>query len=349
MKVQHSFCRSVGDAPSNWARRLVIGSVVLSMGAGIDAREPLPMPPGGRPWRIGWLSGGSGPDDPAYRPTIDIVVRALHDKGWRLGQDYVIGFRFVAGDARRYPALADELIVWRPDVLYALETGARVLVTKTKTIPIVLATSIDPIGAGLIMGLQVPGTNVTGMTGLSDAIAAKQVELLAELLPGATRIALLFDQAWAGGPEASGFAEQAARARGLALTLAPVSDEDSVHKAVRQMVADGVNGVVVFPSPGIGRLGSEIGAALRRARLPVVGGNVPHPMLVPVIDFGQDLMDQFRQSADFVDQIFRGAKPANLPVRQATRFVLNVNLKAARELGIEVPRAILLRADRVIE
>ncbi len=233
------------------------------------------MPAGGRPWRIGWLSGGSGPDDPVYRPTFDTVVRALHDKGWRLGQDDVIGFRFVAGDARRYPALADELITWRPDVLYALETGARVLVTKTKTIPIVLATSIDPIGAGLIMSLQFPGTNVTGMTGLSDAIAAKQVELLAELLPGATRIALWFDQAWAGGPEANGFAEQAARARGLALTLAPVSDEDSVHKVVRQMFADGVTGVVVFPSPAAGARSSSAGGVTAPRTPGLQGGAAP--------------------------------------------------------------------------
>jgi putative ABC transport system substrate-binding protein len=329
-------------------RSFLVLAAAAAVGTGVPhAREQLPMPPGGRPWRIGWLHSGDGPDDPASKWIAELVVAALRDKGWRLGEHFLLDIRFVAGDASRYPMLADELIARHPDVLYGLQTAAQVLVTKTRTIPIVMATSIDPVGAGLVKSLAAPGTNVTGMTGQTDEVVAKQVELLVELMPGARRIALLFDLGWAGEASARAHAERAARVTGRSLTLAPVTDADSVYAAVQRMVAEGVGGVVIFPTPGVHRLAGEIGPALRRARMPSVGGGVAS--LSAVIDFGQDYADQYRQSADFIDQIFRGAKPADLPVRQATRYVLGVNLKAARELGIDVPRSILVRADKVIQ
>jgi putative ABC transport system substrate-binding protein len=308
------------------------------------------MPPGGRPWRIGWLASGAA-DQPETRRIVAIVVDALRAKGWRQGEHYVIEFRYATGDAARYAPLADELLATGPDVLYGLETAARVLVRKTRTIPIVMATSIDPVGAGLVRSLAAPGTNVTGMTGQTDEAVAKQVELIAELLPAARRIGVLFDPGWADAESGRRHAERAARAKGLDVLALPLGDAASARDAAQRLVVARVDAVIVFETPGTHRLAGEFGPLLRQARLPVVTGGTPagHPAQRPVLRFGQDHAAQFRESADFIDAIFRGAKASELPVRQARRFVLQVDLGVARELGVVVPRAILLRADEVIE
>lgn len=229
-----------------------------------------------------------------------------------------------------------------------METAARVLVGKTRTIPVVMATSIDPAGAGLVRSLAAPGTNVTGMTGQTDEVAAKQVELIAELLPATRRIGLLYQPGWAGTEGVRRRAESAARAKGLELLALPVADAAGARDAAQRLVAARADAVIVYDTPGLVRLTGEFAPLLHQAHLPLVNyGNDPAQR--PVLGFGQDFIAQMRESADFIDAIFRGAKAAELPVRQATRFVLKVDLRVARELGIVVPQAILLRADEVIE
>jgi putative ABC transport system substrate-binding protein len=325
---------------------MCLGAVALAaQAAGPDP----PMPPGGRPWRIGWLGSGSA-EDAASRRIVAIVVDALRAKGWRFGEHYVIDLRYVGGDAARYPPLADELLANEPDVLYGLETAARVLVGKTRRIPIVMATSIDPVGAGLVRSLAAPGTNVTGMTGQTDEVVAKQVELISELLPAARRIGLLFDPGWAGAEGVQRHAERAGRAKGLVVLALPFTDAVTAREAVQRLVAARADAVIVYETPGTWRLAGDFGPLLRQARLPVSTlGAGEHPALRPLLRFGQDLLAQIRESADFIDAIFRGAKASDLPVRQATRFLLKVDLGVARELGIVVPQAILLRADEVVE
>jgi putative ABC transport system substrate-binding protein len=294
--------------------------------------------------RLGWLSAG-WPGDPGFKATIETVIEAMRGKGWVRDANYLVEFRFVEGDASRYPAMADELIAWGPDVLYGLETAAKVLVTKTRTIPIVLATSIDPVAAGLVHSLARPGTNVTGMMGQTDQLVVKQVELLVELVPRTRHIALLIDPNWAGLERSRQFARQAASAKGLALTIVPVSDDAGVRAAFAQFERQRIDAVIVGSSPGAIRLAAEIQRGALRLRLPVAG----HVQSGAVLEYSQDFVDQWRQSADFIDQIFRGANPAELPVRQALRYVVSVNLQAARHIGLTVPQSILLRADRVIE
>ncbi len=297
-----------------------------------------------RPKRLGWLSGFNR-DAPATRPFIDIVVDALRAKGWTLGENYLVEFRFAEGDASRLPALADELLAWRPDVLYGLETVAKVLVAKTRSIPIVLSTSIDPVAAGLVKSLARPGTNVTGMVGLTDQLMAKQVELLAELAPRTRRIALLLDPQWAGVQSTRQFAATAAQAKGLALDVVTVVSEADVRAAFARLDKERVDGLVVAPTPGTLKLGPAIRQGALALRLPVVG----FVQQGAVAEYNQDFADQWRQSADFIDAIFRGADPAELPLRQSTRFVLSVNLPAAQAIGLKLPQSILLRADKVIE
>ena len=301
--------------------------------------------PQSRPKRLAWLGRGSGPDEPATRELIDLVVAALRAKGWVLGENYVIEFRFIGYDASRYPALADELIAWQPDVLYGLETAARAFVARTKTIPVVMATSIDPVGAGLVKSLARPGTNVTGMSGLTDQLVAKQVELLAEIVPGARRIGLLVDPQWPSEPRTQELAAAAARTKGLALTVAPASDAEGVRAAFARFEKEGVGGVVESPTPTWLRLGREVHIEVLRLRLPVVGWLESGA----VLSYSADYKDTVRQSADFIDAIFRGANPADLPVRQATRFLLSVDLALARTIGLKLPQAVLVRADKVIE
>jgi putative ABC transport system substrate-binding protein len=298
-----------------------------------------------RPKRLGWLNSGYGPDHPRVREAVDVVVTALRAKGWILGENYLIEFRFARGDPDRYPPMVDELLAWKPDVLFGLETAANVAVTRTRSIPIVLATSVDPVAAGLVDSLARPGTNVTGMANMADLLTAKQVELLAELVPQARRIALLIDSRWAGVQATQQHATAAARVRGLAMEVVPVAHAAEVRAAFVRFGRERVDALAVATTPGTYRLGPEIRQGALSLRMPVVG----FVEQGAVAEYSPDFLDQFRESADFIDAIFRGANPAELPIRQATRFLLSVNPQAARAIGLTLPQSVLLRADRVIE
>lgn len=183
------------------------------------------------------------------------------------------------------------------------------------------------------------------MAGMTDQLTLKQIELLAELAPRSRRIALMLDPQWAGVQSTRQFAAAAAQAKGPALEVVPVVHAADVRAAFARWEKERIDGLVVAPTPGTIKLGPEIRQGALGLRLPVVG-------LVQqgaVVEYSQDFADQYRQSADFIDAIFRGADPAELPIRQATRFVLSVNRPAAQAIGLKLPQAILLRADKVIE
>jgi len=309
------------------------------------AADALPMPAGGRPWRIGWLSPASaGANGATGEPAVVAAfVAGMGGKGWVRDRHYTLELR-TTNDATRYAALADELLAASPDLLLGIETTARILRQRTERIPIVMLISIDPVAAGLVLSLARPGTNVTGMSGQFDAIVAKWIEAVLELVPRARRIAYLADPGWSG--SVKGVLQQAAGARGVELELLTIgADAQSAQLALRELETRPPDALIVPIQGGTLAHAGAIRTVVRRLRLPAVG-------LLPagsVVQIGPDFVASARESADFVDRILRGARPADLPVRQATIFEVTVNAAQAREIGVELPLALRVRATRVIE
>jgi putative ABC transport system substrate-binding protein len=296
-----------------------------------------------KPARIGLLSVSRSEAEAVQ--TLKPFIDGMRDRGYVLGKDFVFEIRVSSADARRYPALAEELIALRPDVFIAFETNGRVLAAKTRDIPIVLLISIDPVAAGLVQSLARPGTNVTGMSGQGDMLTAKDVELLAELLPKASRIAMLIDPLLSNRASYERYAQSAAAAKGLSLTIIHVQDAGDVQQAFMQFEKRRPDALLVNGGGRTWTLKETIRDGVGRLRLPTIG-------LQPfgsLLTYGVNNAAAWYEAAEFVDRILKGAKPADLPVRQATKFELLVNLKIAREIGLTIPQSILLRADQVIE
>lgn len=272
-------------------------------------------------------------------------IAGMRELGYVQGEHFVLAIRVSGGDARRFPALADELIALKPDVLLGVETSALVMAAKTKTIPIVLYSSIDPVAAGLVKSLARPGTNVTGLSGQFDELIAKHVELLLELVPKATGISMISDPFWSARESYERYAHRAAEAKGLSLTVIHVKDARDVKQAFVQFEQRRPDGLLVASTGLTWALMETIHEGARRLRLPAVG----YAIRGGLIQYGVDVFANLRLAAEFVDRILKGAKPADLPVRQATKYELIVNMKTAREIGLKFPPSILLRADQVLE
>lgn len=326
---------------AGWIGRWAVGAgFVLTA----RAADRLPMPRGGRRWRVGWLLFSSDPK--LVRRSIDAFASGMREKGWVLGEHYTIETRDSGGDVSRFSALAGELVSLHPDVLIAIETTARAYREHSTTIPIVLWTSLDPVAVGLVKSLARPGTNVTGIAGQSDELLTKNIEALFEIVPQAKRIALLRDPNWSAAQRMLETARGASRTKGAELdaysiTAAPQSVR-AVFDSFERRRPDGL--VILAQGPIIGRSG-EILARVRSMRLPATG----YVDAGGLVQQNWDSWANLREAADFVDRIFRGASPAQLPVRQVMVYHVTVNARLAREIGVELPASLRLRADRVIE
>lgn len=260
------------------------------------------------------------------------------------------------GDYSGLPALADELIALKPDVLVGIEVPAIVMRSKTTTIPIVLVASTDPVAAGLVKSLARPGTNVTGLAYRQDQLVGKHIELLTEIVPKMSRVALVNYAASANDPAAEvaaryeQFAKTAAAAKGLILIVASVRDPDSVRQAFANLEKERPEGIVVVATGTTFLLRHEILGHARRLRLPTISSmSAPWADAGGLVSYGPNFLESFRYAATFVDRILKGAKPAELPIEHPAKFEFVVNLKTAREIGIKIPQTNLVRADRVIE
>jgi putative ABC transport system substrate-binding protein len=321
---------------------MCLGAVALAaQAAGPDP----PMPPGGRPWRIGWLLLTSTDSD-GWRQVSENFRVGLREKGWVEGVHYTIETRSSGGDAQRFPALAAELVQRSPDVLMAVETTALVLRQHTTTIPIVLWASLDPVAAGLVRSLAQPGTNVTGLSNMADGLTAKNIEALFEIVPRARRIALLHDPHWSAAARQVEIAHGISQARGAVLDAVPITtDPRSVSQAFAGIDRQRPDGLVIFNNAATIAQATALQPGVLARRLPAAG-------LIEagaVVRHGVDTRGMVREATEFVDRIFRGAAPADLPVRQARSVIVTLHVKRARELGIELPASLRVRADEVIE
>jgi putative tryptophan/tyrosine transport system substrate-binding protein len=281
---------------------------------------------------------------------LDAFLAGMLDRGYALDRNLRLDIRYARGDMSRLPALGDELIALKPEVLLGIEPAAVVLARKTTATPIVLVGSSDPVAAGLVKSLARPGTNVTGMAHLYHDLVAKQIELLTEMAPKMSRVALLSDSS----SPALGRYEQAAQAgataKGLRLIKASVLDAEGVRRAFEQFKAERADGVIVGASGTMAFLRHEVMQQAGIARVPAIYAQSDIVREGGLVSYGADLPWSYRQDVPrFVDRILKGERPADLPVQQTTKYELVINIRAGRDIGLSIPKSILLRADKVIE
>jgi putative ABC transport system substrate-binding protein len=298
--------------------------------------------------RIGVLSSlaEDDPESVARRPAFEQALKAL---GWTNGSNLRVDYRWGADDADRVRKLAAEIIALAPDVI--LTSGNSVLaplMQATRTIPIVFVQVIDPVGTGFVKSLARPGGNVTGFTPFEYSLAAKWLELLKQIAPHVTRAAVIRDPTR--GPGIGQFAVVQAMAPSLGMELSPINAPDvSEMESEIAAFARSPNGGLVVTVGGTATHRDLIIALAAKHRLPAVD---PYSYFVSaggLISYGPETIDQFRRAAVYIDRIFKGEKPADLPVQTPTKYNLAINLKTAKSLGLAVPHAMLTRADEVIE
>ena len=297
--------------------------------------------------RIGYLGLGSAS---ALSSRVEALRSGLRDLGWIEGKNIVIEFRW-ADNVDQLPGLAAELVRMKVDVIFApsstLVEAAR---QATKTIPIVFATHADPIGgSGHVASLPRPGGNITGLSELTTEIDAKALEILKEAVPQATRIGILWNPTTPSQVPGLQSVKAAGERLGLALHIVPAATAEEFDAALASMARENVGGVFVMPAPVTTSQRALLAELALKQRLATIFGAKENVVAGGLMSYGVDRNDLHRRAALYIDKILKGAKPADLPVEQPTRFELVVNLKTARALGLEINSQLLATADEVIE
>ena len=285
----------------------------------------------------------AGTPDPG--PFLKALREGLRAFGYAEGRDVALEIRSAEGDPKRLSAVAAAFVRSKVDIIVAYQTPAvQAAKLATHDIPIVMSSG-DPVGTGLVASLAHPGGNITGMSGATAETAAKNVQLIRDVLPGVRRVGVLSNAADPFSKPFLGQIEGAAKALGVAIRPAFARDVADLDAAFAEMVRKPLDAVIVQPS-----LGTTRPAALAlKHRLPATSPNRPFAHAGGLMSYSNDSGQLWRRLAAFIDKILKGAKPADLPVQQPTTFDLAINLRTAKALGIAIPQPILLRADEVIE
>jgi putative ABC transport system substrate-binding protein len=298
--------------------------------------------------RIGYLRVTSASDRP---PLLDAFRQGLRELGWVEGQNIVIDYRFAEGRLDRLPDLAAELVRLKVDLIVSLGTqGVTAAKNATETIPIVMIAVRDPVGAGLIASLAHPGGNVTGVSGYAGLeTVAKQLELLKETVPKIRRVAILLNPTNAYHSLAVREVNVAAQTLGVQLQLLEARGPNEFDGAFAAMVKERVGALLVLSDVIFNSHASRLADLAARSRLPTAYAVRESVEAGGLMSYGPGFLELYRRSAAYVDKILKGAKPADLPVEQPTKFELVINLKAAKALGLEVPPLLIAQADELIE
>jgi putative tryptophan/tyrosine transport system substrate-binding protein len=299
--------------------------------------------------RVGFISSAATPGTRA--PLFDAFLLGLSDLGYVDGKNVLIESRYAQGRLDRMPALVDELVQQKVDVIFAVNNVAiRAAKEATKTIPIVMISSVDPVEAGYVESFARPGGNITGLTHLGRDLSAKRVELLKEVLPKMSRIAILWD---ADGPgPAIAFKEYEAAARAFKLDLrslevrGPKPDFAGAFQSAKTLHADAL---MVVGNPLITQHAKPVFELATRNRLPSMTEEGRYVNAGGLISYGANAADLMRRAAGYVVEILKGAKPGDLSVKLASKFEIFINLKTAEQLGVVIPQRVLVQADKVIK
>lgn len=298
--------------------------------------------------RVGYLSGGS---EAAQESLTSAFRRGMQSLGYTERVNYSVEARYVEGRFERLPSLAQELLGQNPDVLLVQSTPANLAMkAATQSVPIVMVGVADPVGVGLISNLARPGGNITGITNIGAELAGKRLEILKELIPALSKVAVLINP---GDPVARPQLESAhAAATKLDVELDPVLNirsESDLQGAIVTAVRARAGAALRMIDPLESALRRQTAALAAEHRLPIIFPFREAVEFGGLVSYGTNLPDQFRQAATLVHKILEGAKPADLPVEQPSRFELVINLKTAKALGLTVPPTLLARADEVVE
>ena len=323
----------------------------ISLTGGAAATWPLAaraQQPAGRVYRVGFLSLASRE---RLLPLTGALEEGLRSLGYRIGENVVIEYRFGDGEMGRLPALAADLVRFGVDVIAAGFNPVTVAAMKaTTTIPIVMIGGVDPVSTGLVASLARPGGNVTGFAvDTSSEILGKRFELLKEALPNLSRVGILWNPDVASNRSRQTSMGETARALGLTLVPVEARGLDALEQAFATMVRERVEALVVQGDSVLFNYRGQMAEMALAKRLPAASVQRELAEAGFLLTYGADILDIYRRSAAYLDKIFKGAKPADLPVEQPTKFELVVNLKTAKALGIIVPPSVLVRADEVIE
>jgi putative ABC transport system substrate-binding protein len=300
----------------------------------------------GRVYRVGFLW-----DSPTVWPhALEGFRRGLRELGWVEGKNLAIEYRWAEGRFERLNGLAEELVRLKVDVIVApTSIYAGAAKRATTTIPIVFASHADPIGSGHVASLARPGGNLTGVTIIMSETAAKSLELLKEAVPGLSRAAVIWDPATPSHGPALNAVEAMGRALGLPLQVLAVRNVSEFDAAFTAIARERSGGVLVLSTPLYMGGAKRLAELAVKHRLPTIFGPREHAEAGGLLSYGPDRTELYLRAAVYVDKILRGARPADLPVEQATKLELVVNLKTAKAIGLTIPHTVLVGAAQIIE
>ncbi len=295
---------------------------------------------------IGYLMDRSGPPGVLDQG----FFTGLREHGYVVGQNVVIDYRWKDGKTERLPALASELVANKVDIIIvAGADSTKAAKMATATIPIVMASSQDAVGDGLVESLARPGGNVTGRSVYAPELTSKRMEILKEMLPNLTKVGVLWNKENAGAAGQLRESEKAGHALGIAIESVPARIPDGLDEAMARAAQAGAGAILIVSDSSTISNRAKIGGSALQHRLPTVFANKAYLSGGGLMSYGPDIVESFRLAVIHVDKILKGAKPADLPVEQPTRFEYVINMKTAKALEITAPAALLARADNVIE
>ena len=299
--------------------------------------------------RVGYLSLGS-PSDPNRQRHFEAFRQGLREVGYVEGQNIAIESRWAEGKHDRLPALAADLVRSKVDVIVTLSGAITQAVQQaTTTIPIVMTTVADPVGSGLVASLARPGGNITGMTVMSSDRAGKQLQLLKEMVPNVSRMAFLRNP---DNPSSAAFlreAEAAARTLGVRLQTLEARNPQEIDSAFAAMTRERAGALLTLADPMFLYQRRQIAELAVKRRLPSIYGQTDYAEAGGLMTYSADFLDVHRRAGSYIDKILKGAKPADLPVAQSTKFELVINLRTAKAIGLTIPPSLLQRADQIID
>jgi len=303
------------------------------------AQQPAKLP------TIGFLSPAS---PSSWTTWTNAFVKRLRELGWIEGHSVAIEYRWAEGRRERFAEFADELVGLKVDVIVTAGSAVAAAKRATSTIPIVFAVAGDPVGDGFVTSLARLGGNVTGLSLQQKDVAGKRVGLLHEMLPNLHRVAILADAGYPADALEMGEVEATARPLGIEITRLAIRRADDIAPAF-EALKSGADALYVCTDALTATNRLLISTLAGAARLPTISGAREDVEVGSLMSYGPSLSDMFRRTAEYVDQILRGAKPADLPIEQPTKFELAINLKTAKALGLTVPQSLLATADEMIE
>jgi putative ABC transport system substrate-binding protein len=327
------------------SRRSLFGGTVA---AGLTARLPVLARPGAKVYRIGHVTSGNRTQDAVFLAALEDGLKRL---GYTAGRNLQLEYRFADGQVDRLPALVDELVRLNVDAIVAGSNHTISLAQRaTSSIPIVMTLAGDPVSAGFAESLARPGANITGLAvDVTPDIAGKRLSLVKEAVPTVARVAVLWEPVLAASRHYWDATVRAATPLRVLVRSFELRQAADLEMTLRTIGTENIDGLFVFFSPITLRHAADITAFALQRHLPSVYGVRAYTERAGLLSYGPDLADSYRRAATYLDRIFRGVKPSELPVEQPTEFELVINLRTAKALGLTIPPAVLARADEVIQ